>query len=133
MLDEQSGTLTSGNIDGTYNNTIMAQPDGIRNGKPIHLQYHGDSGGASRFFYCAKASRGERGHGNTHPTVKPLKLLEWLCRLTATPTGGVVLDPFLGSGTTALACLNTGRRCIGIEKDAGYCRIAIRRLKQARK
>lgn len=88
----------------------------------------GDSGGASRFFYCAKASRSERGEGNDHPTVKPLDLIEWLCRLTATPTHGTVLDPFLGSATTALACLNTGRQCIGIEKDPEYFDIAVNRI-----
>ena len=87
-----------------------------------------DQGQVTRFLYSAKASRSERGEGNTHPTVKPLKLMEWLCRLTATPTGGTVLDPFLGSGTTALACLNTGRRCIGIEREPSYFDIAVKRI-----
>jgi len=87
-----------------------------------------DQGQVTRFLYSAKASRSERGEGNTHPTVKPLKLMEWLCRLTATPTGGTVLDPFLGSGTTALACLRTGRRCIGIEREPSYFDIAVKRI-----
>ncbi len=86
------------------------------------------SGGASRFFYCAKASRRERGDGNNHPTVKPLALMEYLCRLTTPPGGGVVLDCFAGSGTTLLAARNTGRRSIGIEQDASYCRIIRQRL-----
>lgn len=64
---------------------------------------------------------------NNHPTVKPLKLMEYLCRLTRTPAGGVVLDPFGGSGTTALACLNTGRDCVIIEKDSHYCDIIVGR------
>lgn len=68
---------------------------------------------------------------NHHPTVKPLALMEYLCTLTATPTGGVVLDPFMGSGTTGVACVNTGRHFIGIEKDAGYFEIARRRIEQA--
>ena len=92
-----------------------------------------DSGSAARFFYCAKSSRSERTSNgrleNKHPTVKPLKLMEYLCKLTATPTGGVVLDPFAGSGTTLLAAKNVGRGCIGIEIDPGYVKIATHRLK----
>lgn len=88
----------------------------------------GDRGGASRFFYVAKASKKDRGPGNEHPTVKPRALMEWLCRLTATPTGGVVLDPFAGSGTTLLAAQAVGRRAVGIELMENYCAIARRRL-----
>lgn len=87
-----------------------------------------DHGSASRFFYCAKASKKDRGEGNTHPTVKPQALMEYLCRLTATPTGGTVLDPFAGSGSTGVACMNTGRDFIGCEIDADYCDIAKGRL-----
>jgi site-specific DNA-methyltransferase (adenine-specific) len=57
--------------------------------------FHGDTGSASRFFYCAKASKSDRGDGNTHPTVKSSKLMSYLCRLI-TPPGGTVLDPFAG-------------------------------------
>jgi len=91
----------------------------------------GDSGSAARFFYCAKASRAERGEGNTHPTVKPLALMEWLCRLVSTPTGGIVLDPFMGSGTTGLSCLKTGQQFIGVEKDADSFGIACQRIADA--
>ncbi len=66
---------------------------------------------------------------NHHPTVKPLKLMEYLCKLTATPTGGIVLDPFAGSGSTLIAAQNVGRKCIGIECDRGYVRIAQARLR----
>ena len=66
---------------------------------------------------------------NNHPTVKPLKLMEYLCTLTKTPTGGVVLDPFAGSGTTGLAAQNTGRDFILIEKEKEYVEIAKARLK----
>jgi site-specific DNA-methyltransferase (adenine-specific) len=66
---------------------------------------------------------------NSHPTVKPLKLMEYLCTLTKTPTGGIVLDPFAGSGTTGLACQNTDRDFIGIEKEPEYVKIAEARLK----
>jgi site-specific DNA-methyltransferase (adenine-specific) len=81
-----------------------------------------DLGSAARFFFCAKASREERGEGNSHPTVKPLALMEWLVRL-ACPAGGLVLDPFAGSGTTILACLRTDRRCLAIEREPRYAEI----------
>lgn len=68
---------------------------------------------------------------NHHPTVKPLALMRYLARLTKTPTGGVVLDPFMGSGTTGLAALQTGRKFIGIEIDPDYFAIAERRIKEA--
>jgi len=65
---------------------------------------------------------------NIHCCVKPLKLMEYLCILTRTPTGGIVLDPFLGSGTTAMAAKKTGRDFIGIEQDKDYCKIAEARI-----
>lgn len=87
----------------------------------------GDSGSAARFFYCAKASKKERGEGNNHPTVKPIALMKWLVTLV-TPEGGVVLDPFAGSGTTLVACKELGRSCIGIERESEYVEIIKRRL-----
>ena len=89
---------------------------------------YGDSGGASRFFYCGKASKKEKGEGNDHPTVKPIALMKYLLTLLSTPTGGVILDPFAGSGTTALAAKQLGRRCICVELDEHNCEIAARRL-----
>jgi DNA modification methylase len=86
-------------------------------------------GSAARFFYCAKASKSERGEGNTHPTVKPLALMKYLITL-GLPPGGTVLDPFCGSGTTALACKELGRNYICIEKELEYYRIACNRLDQ---
>jgi len=83
--------------------------------------------GASRFFYCAKVTTG-RGKMNSHPTVKPLSLMRYLCTLTKTPTGGTVLDPFAGSGTTLVAALECGRKAIGIEIDRHYCEIAAKRV-----
>lgn len=81
----------------------------------------GDNGrvAATRFLYSAKASKRERGEGNDHPTVKPLALMRYLCRLV-TPPNGVVLDPFSGSGTTGVAALTEGFRFLGFEKDAHY-------------
>ena len=68
---------------------------------------------------------------NNHPTVKPLKLMEYLIKMV-TPKGGIVLDPFTGSGSTAVAAINTGRNFIGIEMDKGYCDIANKRIQEAR-
>jgi len=91
-----------------------------------------DTGSASRFFYCAKASRSERNAGlegtNHHPTIKPIELMRYLVRLTKTPTGGVVLDPFMGSGATGIACVLEGRDFIGIEREAEYVEIAEKRI-----
>ena len=99
------------------------------------IRGHDDNGGsAARFFYCAKASRSERNAGlelnkqNHHPTVKPISLMRYLVRLTKTPTGGIVLDPFMGSGTTGCACVLEGRDFIGIEKEEEYCTIARARI-----
>lgn len=83
---------------------------------------------ASRFYYCAKARKKEKGSDNKHPTVKPLALMEYLVRLTMTPTVGVVLDPFAGSGTTLVACKNVGRPFIGIEQSEEYIPIIKKRL-----
>ena len=83
----------------------------------------GDSGSAARFFYTAKASQSDRGKGNNHPTVKPLDLMRYLVRLV-TPKGGLVLDPFLGSGTTGKAASLEGFRFIGIEREPAYFEIA---------
>lgn len=84
-------------------------------------------GDAARFFYCAKAGKKDRGDGNTHPTVKPTDLMAYLCRLV-TPPGGVVLDPFMGSGSTGKAAVREGFRFIGIEMDAEYLAIAEARI-----
>ena len=83
----------------------------------------------SRFFYCAKASKADRGEGNKHPTVKPTELMKYLCRLV-TPKGGVVLDPFMGSGSTGKAALLEDFSFIGIESDEKYFTIAQDRLKR---
>jgi hypothetical protein len=109
---------------------------GLKDYKNHHRsgEHYGDTGTAARFFYCSKAPKSERvaaDDGTRHPTQKPLALMRWLVKL-ACPPGGLVLDPFLGSGTTALACLETGRGCIGVERDPTYYAIAQRRLAAAR-
>jgi DNA modification methylase len=83
-------------------------------------------GSAARFFYTAKASKEER-QGVGHPTVKPLDLMAYLCRLV-TPPGGIVLDPFMGSGTTIKAAVGEGFRAIGIERDPAYFAMAEHRM-----
>ncbi len=80
--------------------------------------FHGDQGSAARFFYSAKADASDR-LGSKHPTVKPVDLMRWLLRLV-TPPGGLVLDPFAGSGTTGMAALAEGFDCILVEREAEY-------------
>jgi DNA modification methylase len=110
----------NGNAYGTYKNMAGADVG------------YGDSGGASRFFYCAKASRKDRNAGatNTHPTVKPTDVMRWLVRLV-TPPGGVVLDPFMGSGSTGRAAVLEGARFVGIELSPEYLAIAEARIAEA--
>jgi site-specific DNA-methyltransferase (adenine-specific) len=134
MLDEQSGERSAGNFPannrtgfgGTYRGAT--EREGItQDRKPT------DTGGASRFFYTAKASRQDRNVGgladNTHPTVKPTDLMRWLIRLI-TPPGGIILDPFGGSGSTGLAARAENVRCILIEREPEYLQIIRDRLAQ---
>ena len=97
---------------------------------PRDVETIGDEGSAARFFYCAKTSKSEKGNDNTHPTVKPLKLMRYLCRLI-TPKGGTVLDPFMGSGSTGIAAKDEGFEFIGIEREKEYFDIAERRVSVA--
>ncbi len=168
LLNDQSGNLKSGD------NCIRTKPgDGYHGGfgkEGDEQVSYDDSGGASRFFYCAKPSQAERNLGlenfeyklvaagnqaqaelkrgnvdftsdsdsqisfsnikkrkNHHPTVKPIKLMQYLVRLI-TPKGGIVLDPFNGSGTTGIACSLEGFNYIGIELDEEYCKISRARI-----
>ena len=99
---------------------------------------YGDQGNASRYFYCAKTSKEERKFGlggevaaNTHPTVKPVELMRYLVRLI-TPKEGVVLDPFMGSGSTGMAAREEDYSFIGIEKESEYYEIAKARIKNVK-
>jgi len=94
---------------------------------PRDVETIGDSGSAARFFYCAKASKKDRDEGNNHPTVKPTALMSYLCRLI-TPTGGVVLDPYMGSGSTGKAAIREGFSFVGCELDKDYFDIATARI-----
>lgn len=158
LLDAQSGISksTGGRTvkrSGKYEEGKISAPGEWSNDDPGF----GDTGGASRFFYVAKTSTRERNEGlssrkakkvndgrqteidnpfqrgeterlNTHPTVKPIKLMTYLCRLI-TPPNGVVLDPFMGSGSTGLAAIKEGFRFIGIEREPEYFAIAEARCK----
>lgn len=102
-------------------------PTSYGQGNDSETHDYRDTGSAARFFYCAKTSKRERGEGNNHPTVKPLALMRYLCRLV-TPLGGIILDPFMGSGTTGIAAIEEGFDFIGIEKEQAYYEISQRRI-----
>lgn len=137
ILDEQSGSTRS---------TLTSTPGAIYgngDGLPSHTGEYGfnDEGGASRFFYVAKASTAERNAGldaleprivNFHPTVKPIALMRWLVRLV-TPPGGIVLDPFAGSGSTLVAAVLEGFDSIGCEMTDDYLPIIEARTAWAHK
>jgi site-specific DNA-methyltransferase (adenine-specific) len=110
-----SGNKNAGNRPSIFGNGLgRGKGDGIG----------GDEGSAARFFYCAKASKSERNAGleglpNFHPTVKPIALMRYLVKLV-TPSNGTVLDPFLGSGTTAVAAILEGFNWMGCEMTEDY-------------
>jgi DNA modification methylase len=121
-----SGKMPAGqkrlNSEGPNRNTFgYMAPDTTKRDTPA------DSGSAARFFYCAKSSKSDRGEGNNHCTVKPLALMRYLCRLV-TPPGGMILDPFMGSGSTGKAAEVEGFRFIGIELEKEYTEIAKGRI-----
>lgn len=151
-----AGTYREGSRAG---NTFNKRQD---SGKDKQRPAIDNGGSASRFFYCAKASPSEREEGlngledvkagsyklrtdahsdrndlttaprtNNHPTVKPVDLMKYLCRLI-TPPGGLILDPFCGSGSTGVAAMREGFNFIGIELNADYAEIARRRIDHER-
>lgn len=127
---------------------------GFLRGRSGPQNQRADEGSAARFFYTAKASREERHRnvdgyvpqtqhgatlhnienavlkGNNHPTVKPLDLMAYLCKLLCPPSGGILLDPFMGSGSTIIAGRRFYQHCIGIELNEAYAEIAAKRLSQ---
>lgn len=84
-----------------------------------------------KFFYCPKTSKKDRDEDNNHPTVKPTALMEYLIKLV-TPVGGIVLDPFMGSGSTGKGAVRNGFDFIGIEREEEYIKIAEARINNAR-
>jgi site-specific DNA-methyltransferase (adenine-specific) len=129
LLDEQSGVRPGGNYPEARGESKATAFASGRQPGDSEARSMGDTGGASRFFYTSKAGSDERPRvdGIAHPTVKPLDLMRWLVRLV-TPPGGVVLEPFAGSGTTLEACVIEGFRAIGIEREDDYLRLIEARL-----
>jgi len=118
--ETQSGKMNSG-----HKRTTDESPNGIFGKFDVNhplSETFGDSGSAARFFYTAKASQSERGKGNDHPTVKPLALMRYLCRLV-TPPKGIIYDPYAGSGTTIIAAIEEGFSAFGSDLDAHHCDI----------
>jgi site-specific DNA-methyltransferase (adenine-specific) len=126
LFPDAPGQLAKARTDG------VAQGNGVYgalNHVTTNPEPRKDTGSAARFFYCAKASKSDRGPGNQHPTVKPTDLMRYLCRLV-TPPGGVILDPFMGSGSTGKAALLEGFKFVGVERDPEYFEIAVRRMQE---
>tara|TARA_B110000495_G_scaffold203492_1_gene227457 strand:- start:1578 stop:2753 length:1176 start_codon:yes stop_codon:yes gene_type:complete len=113
----------SGSRKGSFNNGTFSSGE-------VSKELEASQGSAARFFYAAKASKKDREEGNTHPTVKPTNLMAYLCRLI-TPTGGTVLDPYMGSGSTGKAAMSEGFQFIGIERDENYFAICQERIHKA--
>jgi len=167
ILDEQSGILKTGGA-GKHGDNYKGNVTNFGGIRAPQLTA-GDSGGASRFFYVAKASKRERnvglegmplktndthnnpsrmvgasaakakaemdtsgtaGNQNFHPTVKPIKLMEYLVKMI-TPPNGLVLDPFAGSGSTGVAAVALGFDFIGIEREPAYVEIAEKRIQNS--
>lgn len=146
MVEQNVGALEVGRT-----RFVEETPDGVVFRYPANVVTAEDApvlGKATRFFYCPKPSKAERGGTiggakgekvvkdikagkeiEAHPTCKPIRLMSWLVQLV-TPTGGIVLDPFMGSGTTVLAAAPEGYRAIGIELDPRFARLAMRRLQE---
>lgn len=134
VLDQQSGVSRSRRfaIRNATSNVGNGRTLGRFPSRPATASGFDDEGGASRFFYCAKASENER-LGNEHPTVKPLRLCEYLARLILPPqqqSARRLLVPFSGSGSEMLGALMAGwDQVTGIERDPTHCETAMQRLK----
>lgn len=114
---------------------ITGYGEGIGTGKSEYLggdriPFDSGTGSAARFFYCTKANKKDREEGNLHPTVKPTELMKYLIKLV-TPKDGIVLDPFMGSGSTGKAAKILGYSFIGIEREEEYFKIAEKRINDA--
>jgi site-specific DNA-methyltransferase (adenine-specific) len=140
QITNHSRSATSSLSKGVYGDSKKQsthQKDGQELGRfPANVIHDGLQEEWARYFYCPKTSTAEREesvtqHGqdrsNTHPTVKPVELMRYLCRLI-TPKGGTVLDPFMGSGSTGLAAKAEGLEFIGVERDQEYFDIATDRI-----
>lgn len=120
----QQGVVTGKEPSSPFANVYGDMPARAGRAEP-----RGDSGSAARFFYSAKADADDR-LGSKHPTVKPVDLMQWLCRLV-TPPGGVVLDPFAGTGTTGEAAFREGFRAVLVEREPQFQADIARRMELA--
>lgn len=112
-------------VDKASKETEDANPNGRY---PSNIIGHFDEEEHQKYFYAPRATRKERGEYNDHPTPKPISLMRYLCRVYA-PKGGLVLDPFLGSGSTGIGALQEGCDFVGIDMSQHYVDIATRRIK----
>ena len=107
---------------------VKEKVDANPNGRyPSNIIGHFDNSEHQRYFYAPRATRKERGEYNDHPTPKPINLMRYLARVYS-PKDGLVLDPFMGSGSTGIGSLLEGRRFVGIDMDQHYVDIANRRI-----
>lgn len=155
ILDDQSGLLKSGSNCVRRREGKFLEHGGLGKSGDVQTTY-GDVGTASRFFYCAKADSNDRffycticndaysrtkekehlhnheegdiKHLIYHPSVKPQGILKFLAKLTKIPTGGTIFDPFMGSGSMALASISENRKFIGCDTDEIYCKISKKRV-----
>lgn len=118
----QAGAIVGSEPSATGDNGIYGHFD------RVGFQPRGDSGSAARFFYTAKADKGDRADSK-HPTVKPVDLMRWLVTLVC-PPGGQLLDPFAGSGTTGEACMLAGFDCTLVERDPQHAKDIEYRIKR---
>lgn len=108
--------------------TVKETEDANPNGRyPSNIIGHFDEPEHQKYFYAPRVTRKERGEYNNHPTPKPISLMRYLCRVYA-PKGGLVLDPFMGSGSTGIGALQEGCNFVGIDMSQDYVDIAARRI-----
>ena len=137
IMDEEAGAILDAQAPKTGNASSSKRTKTGMTGTGASLQWHKKAGesngisdglsGASKFFYCPKVSKSERMTFNNHPTVKPVELMKYLIRLV-TPENGKVLDPFNGSGSAGMACVELGHDYVGCELDPEYVEISNKRI-----
>lgn len=119
-----------GEVEKAANQTVKEIEDANPNGRyPNNIIGHFDDPNHQKYFYAPRATRKERGEYNDHPTPKPIALMRYLCRVYA-PKGGIVLDPFMGSGSTGIGALHEGCQFVGIDMSQHYVDISSRRIQE---
>jgi site-specific DNA-methyltransferase (adenine-specific) len=119
-----------GKVAKVVNNTERQLEDANPNGRyPSNIIGLFDDPEHQKYFYAPRVTRKERGEYNDHPTPKPISLMRYLCEIYS-PKGGLILDPFMGSGSTGIAALLEGNLFVGIDKMQDYVDISHRRIKE---